>query len=77
MRGRDSIISRKIDHKERLYYIDNFSGLFILMVVLGHGLCLSGYAEVGLYLYVLPFFFFKSGFLSKRRNFKNTLVRGG
>lgn len=60
----------------RLFYIDNLSGLFILLVVLGHTLSFLGFGDIGFYFYFLPFFFFKSGFLSKNKKV-STVVRGG
>lgn len=61
----------------RLYYWDNISGLLILMVVIGHTLSFAGHGDLGLYLYYLPFFFYKSGCLSSAKTLKETVIGGG
>lgn len=50
---------------KKLYYIENISGILIILVVVGHyiGLFTENW-NIGYYLYILPFFFYKSGMLS-------------
>lgn len=65
---------------KRKDYLDNISGLFIVVMILGHIRSLSGYDSslvsiIELYLRIfMPWFFFKSGMFFKSKGIKNTLL---